>query len=122
MAKNFFIFLSYIYQACTKWQKGFPSGSLIKNSPAKQEMWVQSLGWKDTLEKKMQPTPVFLPEKFQGQRNLTGYSPWGSQRVGHHSVTKQQMADTAPSGENTVLNKVSNVPCGSRGKTIKYTT
>ena len=26
---------------------------------------------------KWQPTPVFLPEKFHGQRNLTGYSPWG---------------------------------------------
>ena len=45
----------------------------------------------------------------------------GSQRVGHDTVTQQQTADTAPSGENTVLNKVSKVPCGSRGKTIKYT-
>ena len=24
------------------------------------------------------PTPVFLPGKFHGQRSLTGYSPWGS--------------------------------------------
>ena len=24
-----------------------------------------------------QPTPIFLPRKFQGQRNLVGYSPWG---------------------------------------------
>ena len=24
-----------------------------------------------------QPTPVFLPEKSHGQRNLVGYSPWG---------------------------------------------
>ena len=24
-----------------------------------------------------QPTPVFLPEEFQGQRSLTGYIPWG---------------------------------------------
>ena len=23
------------------------------------------------------PTPVFLPGKSQGQRNLVGYSPWG---------------------------------------------
>ena len=27
-----------------------------------------------------QPTPVFLPGKFHGQRSLVGYSPWGSQR------------------------------------------
>ena len=24
-----------------------------------------------------QPTPVFLPEEFHGQRSLVGYSPWG---------------------------------------------
>ena len=27
------------------------------------------------------PTPIFLPEESNGQRNLAGYSPWGSQRV-----------------------------------------
>ena len=25
----------------------------------------------------MQPTPVFLPGKFHGQRRLVGYNPWG---------------------------------------------
>ena len=25
----------------------------------------------------MQPTPVFLPGEFHGQRSLEGYSPWG---------------------------------------------
>ena len=29
-----------------------------------QETWVQPLGWEDPLEKEMQPTLVFLPEKF----------------------------------------------------------
>ena len=28
---------------------GFPSGSVVKNPPAKQEMWVQSLGDEDPL-------------------------------------------------------------------------
>ena len=28
-------------------------------------------------KKKWQPTPVFLPGKSQGQRNLVDYSPWG---------------------------------------------
>ena len=32
---------------------GFPGGSVVKNLPAKQEMWVQSLGWEDPLEKEM---------------------------------------------------------------------
>ena len=30
-----------------------------------------------------QPTLIFLPEEFQGQRSLVGYSPWGH-RVGHN--------------------------------------
>ena len=28
------------------------------------------------LRRKWQSTPVFLPEKSHGQRNLVGYSPW----------------------------------------------
>ena len=35
---------------------GFPGGSVVKNLPAMQEtqeMWVQSLGWEDPLEKEM---------------------------------------------------------------------
>ena len=50
-----------------------------KNLPAMQETQVQSLGQEGALEEEMatQPTPVFLPGKFLGQRNLAGYSPWG---------------------------------------------
>ena len=36
----------------------------------------------------MQPTPVFLPGKYHGQRNLVGYSKWDC-RVKHNLVTKQ---------------------------------
>ena len=50
---------------------------LVKNLPAMQETQVQSLGGEDSLEKKWQPTPVFLPGKFHGQRSLAGNSPWG---------------------------------------------
>ena len=42
-----------------------------------QETHVQSSGWEDLLEEEVEPTPVFLPEKFHGQRNLAGYSQWG---------------------------------------------
>ena len=31
---------------------------LVKNPPAIQETWVQSLGWEDSLEKEQLPTPV----------------------------------------------------------------
>ena len=37
----------------------------------------QSQGWEDPLEEEMQPAPVFLPEKFHGQRSLVGYISWG---------------------------------------------
>ena len=51
-----------------------------KNLPAVQETWVQSLGWKDPLEKGMPPTPVSLPGESHGQRSLVGYSPWGHKK------------------------------------------
>ena len=37
--------------------------------------------------KEWQPTPVFLPGEFDGQRSLVGNSPRGSQRVRHKWVT-----------------------------------
>ena len=48
----------------------------VKYLPAMLETWVQSLGLEDPLEKERQPTPVFLPGEFHGQRSLAGYSPW----------------------------------------------
>ena len=39
--------------------------------------WVRKMPW----SRKWQPTSVFLPGKFHGQRSLAGYSPWGLQRV-----------------------------------------
>ena len=50
---------------------------IVKNLHAALESQVQLLGQEDPLEKGMQPTPVFLPGKFHGQRSLAGYSPWG---------------------------------------------
>ena len=41
-----------------------------------REIWVPSLSH-DNVKKGMQPTPVFLPGEWHGQRNLAGYSPWG---------------------------------------------
>ena len=49
----------------------------VKNLPAMKETWVRSLGWEDPRRRKWQPTPVFLPGEFYGQRSLAGYSPWG---------------------------------------------
>ena len=52
--------------------KGFNGASLmaqmVKNLPAVQETWVQSLAQEDPLEKEMASIPLFLPGKFHGQR------------------------------------------------------
>ena len=53
-----------------------------------QEMWVQSLGQEDPLEKEMQPIPVFSPGKSHGQRSLVGYSSQCYKRVGHDLAAK----------------------------------
>ena len=37
---------------CPSTKKGFPGGSVVKNPPAMQETWVQSLGWEDPLAKR----------------------------------------------------------------------
>ena len=36
-------------------------------------LWVEKVTWR----RAWQPTPVFLPGKSHGQRNLADYSPWG---------------------------------------------
>ena len=33
------------------------------------------------LNREWQPTPVFLPGEFHGQRSLAGYSPWGHKEL-----------------------------------------
>ena len=50
---------------------------VVKNPPAKQEMWVRSLGQEDPLEKEISTHSSILAGKSHGQRNLAGYSSWG---------------------------------------------
>ena len=49
----------------------------MKSLPAVQETQVQFLVGKILWRREWLPTPVFLPEEFQGQRSLASYSPWG---------------------------------------------
>ena len=39
--------------------------------------WVVKIHW----SREWQPTPVFLPGKFYGQRSLEGYNPWGHKEL-----------------------------------------
>ena len=70
---------------------GFPGSSVVKKLPANTGD-IGSIPGSGRFPwiRKWQPTPVFLPGKSHGQRNLAGYSPWGCKRVGHDLVTKQQ--------------------------------
>ena len=45
------------------------------------------------MEKEMEPTPLLLPEKSYGQRNLAGYSPWGHKEsdMTLRDIARQQM-------------------------------
>ena len=54
---------------------GLPSWLRVQNLPAMQETcpWVGKIHWR----RQWQPTLVFLPKEFHGQRRLAGYSPWG---------------------------------------------
>ena len=48
---------------------------LVKNLPAVQESWVQSLGQEVPLEMGMVTHSSILPGEFHGRRSLVGYSP-----------------------------------------------
>ena len=58
--------------------KRLPGGSKGKESACNSADWVQlqkigKMPWRRAGE----PTPVFLPGEFHGQRSLVGYSQWG---------------------------------------------
>ena len=59
---------------------GFPGGTSVKNPHTKAgdmrhgfNLWVGKFPWRRV----WQPTPVFLPGKSHGQRNLVFYRPQG---------------------------------------------
>ena len=58
---------------------------MVKNLPEIRETWfnpwVRKIPWRE----EWQPTPVFLPGEFHGQRSLAGYSPW----VAESDMTEQ---------------------------------
>ena len=63
-----------------------------------EEMWVQSLGGEDPLEKGTD-SPVFLPGEFHGQRSLAGYSSCGCKE----RDTFASYSETSGEGNGTLL-------------------
>ena len=56
---------------------------IVKNPPATQETWVQSLGWEDPLEKEMATHSSTLVWKIPWMGEPGRLQFIGSQRVGH---------------------------------------
>ena len=53
----------------------------VKNLPAMQETWVQSLGREDPLEKEMATDSSILAWKIPWTEEPVGYSPWGPREL-----------------------------------------
>ena len=70
---------------------GFPGGASGKEPTCQSRRhkrhglipWVGKIPWR----RKWQPTPVFLPGEFNGERSLAGYSPWSCKELDTTEVT-----------------------------------
>ena len=61
---------------------------LVKNLPTMQETWVQSLSWKDPLEKEMASHSHLLAWKIRWTEEPAGLQSMGSNGVEHNLATK----------------------------------
>ena len=85
---------------------------MVKNLPVMWETWVQTLGPKIPWRREWQPTPIFLPGEFHGQRSqgefhgqkTSGLQSMGSQRVGNswtaHTFTCLENHSIIPLGQS----------------------
>ena len=62
---------------------GIQGGSVVKNLPAKQETWVQSMGQEDPLEKEMAIYSSTIAWKIPWTEDSGRLQSMGLQRVGH---------------------------------------
>ena len=75
-----FVFLSDLVQ-CPQVHPTFFFFKMHPPLPAMQETQIQFRVRKISWRWKWQPTSVFLPGEFHGQRNLVDYSPWGCKEL-----------------------------------------
>ena len=83
---------------------GFPGGTSVieptcqctRHTKHWFDPWIMKLPWR----RKWQPTPVFLPGEFYGQRSLVGrgLQSMGSERAGHDWTTKHTGETVVSSG------------------------
>ena len=87
--------------------------------------WVRKTPW----SRKWQPTPVFLPGEFYGQRSLVGYSPWGCKESEmtewlnmHSYVTCRPLClyEFKSNTNSVILQNVPGVPCATGANTTFF--
>ena len=106
----------------------------VKNPPAMQETWVQSLGWEDPLEKWISsilayPLQYSCLENAHGQRSLAAYSPWDCKELDTteqlsmqaHYIVVYFLAHFAPylAWEQMPLSSVSGIWLSSHGIVVE---
>ena len=74
----------------------------VKNPPAIQETWVQSLGWEDPLEKGMATHSNIMAWRTPWTEEPGRLQSMGSQRVGHDFATNTALHFTVKQTEYTV--------------------
>ena len=70
------MFLTHIYTHMLPWRLRWWRICLQCGRP-RPDPWVRKILWR----REWQPTSVFLPGGFHGQRGLVGYSPWGCKKL-----------------------------------------
>ena len=90
---------TFISQICSLSQtqfdrEGFPGGSAVKSLHAGDTGLIPGI-WRFLWSRKWQPTSVFLPGKFQGQRTLAGCNTWS-----HKELDTTEHTHTCPT--NTI--------------------
>ena len=63
-------------------------------------VWIYAQEW----SRNWQPTPIFLPGEFHGQRSLAGYSPWGRKE----SDTTERLTHTTHMLKNEIAGSYGN--------------
>ena len=62
---------------------GFPVGSVVRNPPAVQETWIQSMGQENPLEREIATRSSILTWKIPWMEESGGLQSMGSLRVKH---------------------------------------
>ena len=77
-----YVLLIHLFTPCYWSRMSFPGGSVVIGSTyqCRRHQFSSWVG-KIPCRREWQPTPVFLPGEFHGQRSLEGYNPWFHEKL-----------------------------------------